>query len=72
MAENLIELGYIPLDKSFHIRMASLDMFKGYDDSIRFFEKFKKLELNPLLCTEFFGMLPINLDWTRFLSVKGH
>jgi len=39
MMHYLIEHGYIPLDKSWIIRMGVLDILNGYDDTIRFLEK---------------------------------
>lgn len=39
MEINLIQEGYIPLDKSWIIRMGILDLVNGYDDSIVFLKK---------------------------------
>jgi len=39
MRQDLIDKGYIPLDKSWMIRMGVLDLVNGYDDSIRFLER---------------------------------
>jgi|SRR3989344_3415072 len=38
MSQDLIDKGYIPFDKSWMIRMGILDLFDGYDDSVRFLE----------------------------------
>ena len=40
---NLIERGYIPLDKSWIIRMGVLDLLHGYNNTINFLEKQKPL-----------------------------
>ena len=37
---NLIEQGYIPLDKSWIIRMGVLDLFNEYDDSINYLKQY--------------------------------
>ena len=39
MKNYLIEKGYIPLDKSWTIRMGVLDLLNDYDDSVRFLKK---------------------------------
>lgn len=39
MKHYLIEKGYIPLDKSWIIRMGVLDLLNGYNDTIQFLEK---------------------------------
>ncbi|KPJ55656.1 hypothetical protein AMJ49_06650, partial [Parcubacteria bacterium DG_74_2] len=39
MRQDLINKGYIPLDKSWMIRMGVLDLVNGYNDSIRFLER---------------------------------
>jgi len=39
MVHYLIELGYIPLDKSWIIRMGVLDLLNDYEDTIRFLEQ---------------------------------
>jgi len=43
MENYLIKLGYIPLDKSWIIRIGVLDLLNNYDDTIRFLKKQKKL-----------------------------
>ena len=43
MEHKLIEQEYIPLDKSWIIRMSVLDLLNGYDDAVRFLEKQKSL-----------------------------
>lgn len=43
MAHYLIEEGYIPLDKSWIIRMGILDLFNNYDDIDEFLEQQKEL-----------------------------
>ncbi len=45
MKQDLIEKGYIPLDKSWMIRMGVLDLVHGYDDSINYLKNHKE-ELN--------------------------
>ena len=39
MKQNLIDKGYIPLDKSWMIRMGVLDLTNGYDDCTKFLEQ---------------------------------
>lgn len=39
MAHYLVEKGYVPLDKSWTIRMGVLDLFNGYDDTVHFLEQ---------------------------------
>ena len=41
MRDYLIKKGYIPLDKSWMIRIGILDLINGYDDTINFLEKNK-------------------------------
>lgn len=57
MAHPLIEKGYIPLDKSLHIRFGVLDLLHGYDDTINFLKKKEGLsgDLNALY--------QASLDW---------
>lgn len=43
MNNYLTDNGYIPLDKSWTIRMGVLDLMRGYDDTIKFLEKQKDL-----------------------------
>jgi len=43
MNHYLIKQGYIPLDKSWTIRMGVLDLLNGYKDTIRFLEQQKEL-----------------------------
>lgn len=43
MVHYLIEQGYIPLDKSWIIRMEILDLLNGYEDTIRFLEQKEQL-----------------------------
>jgi len=43
MEQYLIEMGYIPLDKSWTIRMGVLDLLNGYDDTARFLERQEQL-----------------------------
>lgn len=43
MTHYLIEKNYIPLDKSWIIRMGILDLLYGYNDTIRFLERQKQL-----------------------------
>jgi hypothetical protein len=39
MKQNLIDKGYVPLDKSWMIRMGILDLTNGYNDSIEFLKQ---------------------------------
>ena len=45
MRQDLIEKGYIPLDKSWMIRMGVLDLVNGYRDSVNYLEQHQE-ELN--------------------------
>ena len=45
MRQDLIEKGYIPLDKSWMIRMGVLDLVNGYNDSVNYLEQHQE-ELN--------------------------
>lgn len=51
MAHRLVENGYIPLDKSWIIRMGVLDLVHGCDDSVRFLKEQNELgeDLKALL-----------------------
>ncbi|MEK6859206.1 MAG: hypothetical protein AABX54_00170 [Nanoarchaeota archaeon] len=58
MEQDLIERGYIPLDKSWMIRMGVLDLVNGYGDSI----KFLKLHYDEL-CSDLQALYPASIQW---------
>ena len=53
----MIEKGYVPLDKSWMIRMGVLDLVSGYIDSIDYLERHQE-ELNDDLKSLYQASIP--------------
>ncbi len=58
MTDDLIKKGYIPLDKSWIIRMGVLDLLNGYEDTVQFLSKQKQLS------TDLKALQQAILDWS--------
>ena len=62
----LIEKGYIPLDKSWHIRIGVLDLLDGKDTSIQFLEPMVQ---KGILCDDLRSLYTASASWRKNIPI---